>query len=232
MSNYYENGFSTSNRHCILDSDQFLANMFGATATYSFQCTLQSMDADGFTLAYSNTTASAEKVIFLALGGISAKILPFTLNTTTGVQAVTGVGFQPGSVLVMSTGQAAFDTASANGDGAKFMIGVASDTDEQFSFGTTAEDNQADTDEDHYQHTLHLGRIGDFNQGTEEEFALSSFESDGFNINVETALGASPSVGVALALEAGFDSGGGNSGSGSGGTASKDASFMFGWINT
>jgi hypothetical protein len=216
------------NTECYQANDSFLADVAGS-GVLAFEGSINSWDADGFTIAWPNTDAN-RKVIYLAVGGVLAKVLTFQLNTATGSQAVTGVGFQPGAIIVGSTGQSAYGAFSGNGDGAKFVAGMATAPTEQFSFGDTYQDNVADSNDDHYQHSTHLARVGDYAQGIEEQISLTSMDGGGFTFNVDNALGATPSRFFALALESQFSGGDGGTGSGSGGTDSKDASFMFGWI--
>src|SRR5262245_38881916 len=62
---------------------------------------LQSWDANNFTLNWIVNNATAYVVHFIAIGGpgVSAKVVSWTMGTTIGSKAVTGVGFAPDLVL-------------------------------------------------------------------------------------------------------------------------------------
>ena len=68
---------------------------------------LDSFDADGFTLLINDAFTAAYTVCYLALGGsdlTNVKVQEFNLDTTSGAhdQAVTGVGFQPDALFIVS----------------------------------------------------------------------------------------------------------------------------------
>jgi hypothetical protein len=68
---------------------------------------LSSLDADGFTLNWTTVDAANAYIVhYIAIGGSSvtnALAGEFTPNTSTGAQAVTGVGFQPDCLLFFGT---------------------------------------------------------------------------------------------------------------------------------
>ena len=78
-----------------------------------------SFTSAGFTLDWTTAPGGAFNLFYLALGGTgitSAKVVPWTANTTTGNQSITGVGFQPSCVLTIGTGDTAAspDTTTQN----------------------------------------------------------------------------------------------------------------------
>lgn len=224
-------GVIVGNRHCIQSNNAFLRMIEGDSPNYRAVATHSSFDADGFTLNFSVVDSVSLKVMYLAFKGPGVSVGDFTLPTSTGsFAAVSGLSFNPGMMLCASTGQPSMNSFSGNGDGSKLSIGAATLNSQRFCLGGTAEDNQSSpaTDDDNFQHSQHLGRIGNFAQGTEEEFDFDTFNSDGFDLDAETALGSNPSKFIYIALEAGsFDPGEGGGGSGSGGESSKDASMFF-----
>lgn len=86
-----------------------------------FEADLASFDADGFTLNVTNLPAAQVIIHYLALAGdiTGAKAGTFTANTSTGNQAVTGVGFQPELVLFLHARATALPTAATH-----FFLGV------------------------------------------------------------------------------------------------------------
>lgn len=73
------------------------------TATLAWEAELDSFDADGFTVNWIiRTSATAAGIYYLALAGVNAYAGTITQPTSTGTQAITGVGFQPSAVLFQS----------------------------------------------------------------------------------------------------------------------------------
>lgn len=70
--------------------------------TIHIKASMVSLDADGFTLNWANTT-SGMVVNYLALGGaeLSASVVHPTVPTATGAWAITGAGFQPDAAIVL-----------------------------------------------------------------------------------------------------------------------------------
>jgi hypothetical protein len=113
----------------------------------------------------------------------------FAANTSTGNQAITGVGFTPKALIVWGTTQ----TATGYAAGLHFFFGVAtsSTTSQQWCIASAADDNIANSN---------AGGSGDVNSlltilsnGTPTVDAvatLSSFDSDGFTINWSNAPGS------------------------------------------
>jgi hypothetical protein len=165
------------------------------------------MDADGFTLNWV-TVGDAGYVFYLAIGGINAKMGYFALNTTTGDQSVTGVGFVPDSVLFTAN---SVDTHLGTEDDGALFVGMATG-DDQYTIGGTDEDAVTTMNTDHHSRDDYSLRMFSKDDTETEAFSLSSMDSDGFTINLSAALGASPSLVNYLAFESGFDQGGGNTG--------------------
>ncbi len=71
------------------------------------EASLTTLDATGFTLNWSTAPASALRVFYLAFAGIPFQVGSLTQPATSQTQTVTGLGFQPGSVLFQSVNAAA-----------------------------------------------------------------------------------------------------------------------------
>jgi hypothetical protein len=63
--------------------------------------------SDGFSLNVSDAPAAATPIFYLAIKGGSYKVGNFSQPTTTGTQTISGVGFQPNSVVLFSHNQVA-----------------------------------------------------------------------------------------------------------------------------
>lgn len=138
-----------------------------------------SMDSDGFTINWS-TVSSGVQVNYLALGGsdlTNAAIKQLQAPASTGSQAYTGVGFQPGAVIAVSVG----DTTTPNGGAlsrARFGMGAASGSSAQWATSSEWEGGSANG----YQRTNQvIAVIG--NGAKVVEANLTSFDSDGFTLN-------------------------------------------------
>ena len=145
-----------------------------------------SFDSDGFTVNWS-TAFSNVQVHFLAIGGTdfsNAKVASFSKATSTGNQAITGVGFQPDLVLLfgdLMTGDSSTHTS--------FFIGAAISSSSRwcynslsknaFSGGNTARAQRTDRVVNQFDEDKILVASADF----------VSMDSDGFTINYSTADG-------------------------------------------
>ena len=67
---------------------------------------LSSWNATSFTLNWTTNNSTAYRIHFIAIGGasVSAKVVEWTMPTTTGSQTVSGVGFQPDVVIHANAG--------------------------------------------------------------------------------------------------------------------------------
>lgn len=84
------------------------------------EASLTAFTASGFTLNWTTAPAAALRVFYLAFTGIPFQVGTLTQPATSQGQAVTGLGFQPGSVLLQSVNAAA--SASVQ-DGNDFSLG-------------------------------------------------------------------------------------------------------------
>jgi len=71
----------------------------------------KSFNADGFTSEANNTITGDDNItLFVHVPGVDARVLSFMTPTTTGVQSITGLGFQPEFALMIGSSAEAFDT--------------------------------------------------------------------------------------------------------------------------
>src|SRR5207244_5441114 len=87
-----------------------------------------SNNADGFTVNVVTADATSRRVFYLALGGLTNAVVGNyqTPATTTGNQTITGLGFQPDLLMVLSYG------------GPLSSSPAQSDTEEIFGFSKSA----------------------------------------------------------------------------------------------
>lgn len=175
-----------------------VVNTTDGSGTAEWIADLVSLDADGFTLNWSNTASSGYEFYFLCLGGddLSVKVGTFDISSGTGSQAVTGVGFQPDCVLMCFTKN---DTTEGQEAHATFVWGMGDGTRQNTG---SFHDNDANGDGN-----MHANRIQNNDDILNHTFEgsnlvnceLSSLDADGFTIN-RTTTTETPRVGyIALA---------------------------------
>jgi len=146
---------------------------------------------NGFRLNKIDAPASATPIFYLALKGGDYNIGSFNSPTSTGNQDVTGVGFQPNLVMLLTQGRSA---STAIGAHAELALGAATSSSERGM--TWFEDTDALADSDNEQETSQTRVIQWRDRTAINTFTLRgsadfvSFLSDGFRVswsNVETA---------------------------------------------
>ena len=116
---------------------------FDNTFTVQKQAAFVSMDTDGFTVLFTNTTSAVQSpVISLALKGVSAKAGFFNKSTSSGGQSIAGMGFSPGAVLLTSVQNV---TQAAPVAQNRLGLGAADSAFQQGSSAIADQDNQATT---------------------------------------------------------------------------------------
>jgi hypothetical protein len=145
------------------------------------QAAFVSMDADGFTLAFSTAEASPSQMFSLALSGVNATVGAFDKPTAAAplAQSVTGVGFPPrlvflasaqeGPTMGVSQPHAALSTGAS--DGKNQACSALFDTDALSPSSATGAD-------DAMRVFTKLGGL----VGPTAQAAMSSLGSDGFSL--------------------------------------------------
>ena len=98
---------------CLIDA--------GVGITITGEATFTSWDATNFTLNWITADANAHIIHFMAISGVSAKVVEWAKNGTTGNQTVTGVGFASDVVLHLTNDAAAIP---GEGSGMNFTFGA------------------------------------------------------------------------------------------------------------
>ncbi len=158
---------------------------FDASLAVQKKASWVSMDGDGFTVNFSTASAAAARVFSLALKGVNVK--PGSFNKATGgaprVQSITGVGFQPGVVLLTSVQDI---TRAAPVAHSRFGIGASDGTTEGAS-AMTDQNAVATTSVRAVDKTSKAFIVADTNNSTiSAEANLTSLDSDGFTLNWTT----------------------------------------------
>jgi hypothetical protein len=177
---------STGRGHTT-DSCIFLINN-GAPVIDS-EATLVSFDSDGFTINWTDAPNNTYLIGYIAYGGtMSVKAGSFQLATTTGVTAVTGVGFQPKGLQLASIATA---TAPPNAtDHSSLSLGFAASTTKRGFINFLDGDSSATANVSTVQRKDHM--LGAMSNATPPNpyhwlIDLQSFDSDGFSYNMTDA---------------------------------------------
>lgn len=144
---------------------------------------------DGFRLAVTNTGVFAHRCAFLCLSGdeFRGNVGTFNTSTSTGVLAVTGVGFEPKAVLIGTNKSNTTPGITTTGS-SRWSMGVMTAAD-QWSTDTSADNTLAQTVIGGHESSKVMGRVS--NSTTYSlQAAYSSMDSDGFSVNVNPAPGA------------------------------------------
>src|SRR3990167_5055521 len=132
-----------SDTAALARSDSCIAPINGAAAGQG-RMSLSSMDSDGFTLSIGIQMTAAYRVHYLALGGTdltNAAVGGWTTPGATGNQSVTGVGFQPDFILMLS--MATTGTLPLITSGIGFGVGAAVSSSARATIVSMAQNAQA-----------------------------------------------------------------------------------------
>lgn len=150
---------------------------------------LVSMDADGFTLNWTTSDGSSRLFSYIALGGadLSVFLKEFAAKTSTGSHPVTGVGFQPDAMILLTSDHT---TAPGTRDGVttgRMHIGMA--TGGSGEYGATSYSWDGVTADAYQRKDQVVAQVGSATTKLKEA-TLTSFDSDGFTLNYTTASAA------------------------------------------
>ena len=162
------------------------------STTPQVAASLVSLDADGFTLNWTNAFFLGREIHWLALGGddiADAHAGVFDTGTTTGNLGITGPGFTPDVVLFAIGRIATFanDGLSATASSAGIAFGAATSSTERWTSSIVAEDN-VDTSNvfDFFYSSRCCSRmLGDGSFNTSLDFV--SMDASGFTVDRVTA---------------------------------------------
>ena len=159
------------------------------SSTVLIAATLTALGSDGFTLNYSVNDGNDFNVIYTAIGGddiTDTKVGQFTAPSSTGTDAITGVGFQPDFVMLLGTNITSDNAGAENGS---YSLGYFNSNGEEAVSSVVMEDNVTTTDTARYQVTdACLAMFDPADTATiTHEAAFSSMDSDGFTLNYSTA---------------------------------------------
>lgn len=128
-----------------LDGECIAHNSLSTDLAVDDRAVLKSMDADGFTLTWSElNTSNLNKVLYVALKGGEYKVGNSLTRTNTTQWSESGFGFTPTGILFASAGrtESSGDTPTAHSE---FSLGAASGSGAQGAQGAVSIDALTDT---------------------------------------------------------------------------------------
>lgn len=147
-----------------------------------------SFNSDGFTLNQTVASGAALIINYEAFGGsIEAAIKMFVSNSSTGSQAVTGVGFKPTYMALY--GSRVFSVPPSGETHARLSFGATSGPSEEAAVGIAMNDAADPTQTSHAQTTAASWIGVNGADGLEQLADLTSFDSDGFTLNWSNVFG-------------------------------------------
>lgn len=179
-------------------------NMQTGGADFDETGQITALGADGFTVAWTGT-AFGFTITYICIGGTDVTntfASALTAPSSTGNQAITGVGFQPDCVIMVGTNVVA--DSNVDPDIGAFCVGFANKDLEQGVCACAGVEDVATMDNARYQRTDKcLAMFNDANMSAlTHEASLTAVGVDGFTLNYTTANVASKRV-MYLALKGG-----------------------------
>jgi hypothetical protein len=154
------------------------------------------MDTLGFTWNWVVTIGTnAREYNFLCFKGVRSKVRTFTGKTTTGTQNITGLGFKPRMLWLMTTGLPPKATAVPNfGDHALFSFGAASSPTDRVCIWAGDENNVGTTNANSDLDRTKIIKVFDQTPTLQDAADLLSFDDDGFSLDWTTASGTGKEI--------------------------------------
>ena len=170
-------GTSVTYRYQV--SDKMLAGFSGG-AFIHYELDLVSFDADGFTYDLTNAPTSGRNFKYICLQGGEYDVGVFNSQTSTGTFSISGLGFTPQAGVFTSVLGATSAIEELNN---KLNIGLATGNAEQFTIGSTDEDNQSPSNSDNFSDDSRVYLNYDFAQTKLGDISLTSWDADGFTLD-------------------------------------------------
>lgn len=146
---------------------------------------IQNVGASGFDLYRRVNGSGALEVMYVCidLNGLSAKLITQSTPTSTGAQAITGVGFTPELLLALSGSALANNTVYTDGNAESLALGMATATD-AFVSGLSSDDGVSPSVTESRTNNRPVSVIKD--AGVLVSATLTSFDTDGATLNYST----------------------------------------------
>lgn len=184
-----ENAITDSEPYQSILTDAAIASLAVTNGALSYKVTAGSFDSSGFSVTPS-ASAGSDRVAYLALkfNGRSVKIVDFTTPTSTGSQAITGVGFTPQFALAVLTNLEAVDSFPGATSDLQSGFSLCAIGDEQWSTALRIDSGLATSDTATNMQNNAIRGASDTSTGAIVA-SLTSFDSDGMTLNYSAVQG-------------------------------------------
>lgn len=222
-------------RECRNDSLIAAPYLTTPSTTHAVWLSLSSFDANGFTFT-NNINNGNRWVYYVTFAGAQTRVDNIFSPTGAGPFSISGLPFDPASILMASTWQANYNVFEGFGvtggaPGALLSVGAATQPTEQITIGLTTKDFTTTTVEGHHSESTKIMRRFAHDPFTtlQMDFAHLSMSSGAVNFNCTTPSGTTSRVSYMAIEGAPFVPPSDPTG-GSGGPDSPDSSFLFNMI--
>lgn len=187
----------------LFTNTRTMRTMTAGTVTLNVGSSLNSLDANGFTLNYDTLTTASPKYNYLTLGGsdiTNVVVGSQAADTTTGSMSVTGLGFQPDIVFLWITLQTAVGQGNNN---SQYGFGVMDGSGNQWTMAGKAQNAQATMNTSRmFYNTKCLAMPSTTTNAVVWDASFTSMDSGGFTINIDTTDGSAFLIGY-MAIKGG-----------------------------
>lgn len=185
-----DDNVATSDAVRITNTARLINSTAAGTATNNLVADLTSFDFTGFTMNWSTLSTTSPLYNYLVIGGqdiTAVKSGSFAANTTTGNQAITGVGFQPDVVFLFATLQS---TSAASNNNSQYGFGVMDKNGGQWSVSQKAQNtvNPANTNRA-FSNAAALVLTQTAADNFAHKVSFVSMDTDGFTVSVDVSVG-------------------------------------------
>tara|TARA_Y100000310_G_scaffold333763_1_gene411974 strand:+ start:2968 stop:4644 length:1677 start_codon:yes stop_codon:yes gene_type:complete len=189
---YAQDGQPSSVTRRVQDEETFLQII---TASVGDSARIHSFDPSGYTLDWTIVAGASRYFVLAVRGDIQSKIVTFGADTSTGPQSITGAGFKPSALLIQSFGNVATEGVT---NGTNVSVGFT-DGDNQYSQLARDLNNQDTINSGRAQFNDRIGLNMNSSNTIVLDGNFTSFDSNGFTWNMDTAPGSATSM-MALML--------------------------------
>jgi len=185
----------TSNAGRYRTENNVIVILSNGNPTVGSRATFTSCNADGFTINWAASEARADIINYIAIGGpdvTNVRAGTFTLAPATGIQNITGVGFQPNFIMFL---WGFTETLNSLATGLEIGMGLADYNNNQGSILNCVRDNEASNATKYsQQRTDNVILLSTTACAQDALAAFFGFTADGFRLNVSDAPAANTPI--------------------------------------
>ena len=185
----------TSNAGRYRTENNVIVILSNGNPTVGSRATFTSCNAGGFTINWAASEARADIINYIAIGGpdvTNVRAGTFTLAPATGIQNITGVGFQPNFIMFLWGFTETLDSLAVR---LQIGMGLADYNNNQGSIlNCVADNNSSNATKYSQQRTDNVILLSGSGCAQDALAAFSGFTADGFQLNVSDAPAANTPI--------------------------------------